>query len=620
MFMAADWHSFRSSSMLPRFLLALILCLIAKLAAPAATSDELDPSIHYQTAAITISGNHNFSDSDLLAVMRTQTRPAYRFWQRRPPFNPATFKADLGRIKSFYRVQGYYSARVDYNLTIDGKLVSAKISLSEGQPVKVNAIRTVIEGAAPAPKELEPSFRLPLRKGTIFTQAAYQLGAAQLLDIYMRHGYAHAKVNRRARVFVGPGQAEIWYLVIPGSYGLFGKTVVTGVQKVSPELVFRQLTYKPGETFDSSQLVASRSKIVGLNLFRSVELIPQANPNDPGLVPIEIRVRERPKHSVNFGVGYNTQSQFLVGVQWNDYNFWGNGRQLSISARYSNVVSTADLKLIQPFFFSPKATFTGEASAWQEVYQTYTLNAAQAQPRLGYRLTPQLTTDLGWRLAYLKFNSLNPQTIAAIGGVRPNGILSGPSADIIWNNTEDPFNPQHGEIATLYANTASHAFGSDYRYWRVVGEVRKYHLLGWRTVLAGRLELGFEHSYGSIADIPLSERFYSGGEGSIRGYGLRRIGPISAANQPLGGLSLVESSLELRRPLFWRFAGSLFFDCGQVSKDQDRVPVDALQCGAGPGISINTPVGPMLGVLGFPTEPPAGDSHWQLYFSIGQWF
>ena len=606
--------------MLLRFLLALVLSLIAELCATAASLSELDPSIRYETASITISGSHDFSDSDLLAVMQTKTRPAYKVWQRRPPFNTATFKADIGRIKSFYRVHGYYAARADYNLTLDGKRVSAKINVTDGKPVKVHSLRTAIEGAEPAPKELEPSFKLPLKKGDTFTQAAYELGEAQLLDIYMRHGYAHAQVNRRARVFVGPRQAEIWYVVTPGNYGVFGATVVTGTKRVSPRLVLRQITYKRGEMFDSTQIATSRTKVVGLNLFRSVEFIPQKDPNNPRQVPIEIKVQEKPKHSLNLAVGYNTQSQFNIGAQLNDYNFLGNGRQLSFLAQYSNVVSTVDLKLIQPFFFSEKSSFIGEASAWQEVYQTYTLNAAQLQPRISYQFNPHLTTDFGWRLGYLKFNSLNPQTIAAIGGVRRNGILSGPYADIIWNNTEDPFNPQHGEIATLYANTASHAFGSDYRYWRVLGEVRKYHLLGWQTVLAGRLKLGFEHSYGSIADIPLSERFYSGGEGSVRGYGLRRIGPLSSANQPEGGLSLVEGSLELRRPLFWKIGGSLFFDCGQVSKDQDRVPVDALQCGAGPGVNVNTPVGPIVVDLGFPTKPPNGDSHWQLYFSIGQWF
>src|SRR5262245_10876919 len=98
--------------MLLRFLLAAILCLSMALRVVAATVAALDPQVHNQAEAITITGNHQFSDADVLAVMQTKTRPAYRLWQRRPPFNPATFKADLDRIKSFYRVHGYYGAIV----------------------------------------------------------------------------------------------------------------------------------------------------------------------------------------------------------------------------------------------------------------------------------------------------------------------------------------------------------------------------------------------------------------------------------------------------------------------------------------------------------------------------
>jgi outer membrane protein insertion porin family len=603
-----------------RFQLAAILCLTATLPAIAASIRDLDPAVHYQTAAIEISGNHQFSDKDLLAVMQTKTRPRYEFWKRRLEFSPTRFKGDIERIKRFYQVNGYYGASVNYDLSVSDKLVRAKIRVVEGKPVKVEHIEVTVEGVAPKPSALEPSFELSLKDGNTFIQKTYELGEAQLLNVYMDHGYAHAQVSRRAQVFVGPHLAYIWYLITPGDYGVFGRTVVHGTQKVAPELVLRELTYKPGEVFDSRKVAQSRSKIVGLNLFRSVEFIREANPSDPQVVPIEIKVEEKPKHSISIALGYNTISQFNVGFQWNDYNFWGDGRQLSLLAQYSNVVSTGDLKLIQPYFFSSKSTFIVEASVWQEVYQTYTLNAAQLEPRENYQFTQNLSSSFGWRLAYLKFNSLNPQTIEAIGGVRREGFLSGPFAHLVWNNTETPFNPQHGEIATLDANTASDVFGSDYRYWRAVGELRKYHLLGWQTVLAGLFKLGFEHSFGSIADIPLSERFYSGGEGSVRGYGLRRIGPLSDANQPLGGVSLVESSIELRRPLFWKLGGSLFFDCGQVSTHEYRVPVDALECGYGPGVAATTPVGPVLINLGFPTETPRGDSNWQLYFSIGQWF
>jgi outer membrane protein assembly factor BamA len=82
--------------------------------------------------------------------------------------------------------------------------------------------------------------------------------------------------------------------------------------------------------------------------------------------------------------------------------------------------------------------------------------------------------------------------------------------------------------------------------------------------------------------------FVSGGEGSVRGYGLRRIGPLSLSNDPLGGLSLIEGSAELRRPLFWKLNGALFFDCGQVATQPYDLRVDALQCGYGPAAGMKS--------------------------------
>jgi outer membrane protein assembly factor BamA len=284
------------------------------------------------------------------------------------------------------------------------------------------------------------------------------------------------------------------------------------------------------------------------------------------------------------------------------------------------VNSILDVKLLQPRFFSPKLSLTLEASQQQQTYQTYTGNISGFDPHLNYKLSSSLTAFAGWRLEYMKFNSVNASTIKDIGGFRREGILSGPTAGVTFNNTEDPFNPQSGEIVSLLGNLSDHSFGADYRYWRVLAEARKYQLVGWQTALTTRLKIGLSDTLGTIGDVPLSERFYSGGEGSVRGYGLRRIGPLSASNDPLGGLSLIEGSVELRRPLFWKLNGALFFDCGQVATKPYDLRVGSLQCGYGPAAGINSPVGPINFYVGFPTKKPRGDSSWQVYFSIGQYF
>jgi outer membrane protein assembly complex protein YaeT len=608
-------------SFLAAIVIALLsIFLVANPEAVGFTIADLDPSRRYKLEKIDLSGEHAFSRDAVVSMMKTRERPWYQVWKPLPNFDTQTFTDDLAHIERFYEAHGYYNARVTYDLTISRDKVTPHISVNEGKPIRVATIDIMVADSSPPPQELDRSFKPPFNKDDVFDQDAYQTGAQDLLNLYTTHSFAHAQVRRHAVVEVGPLQARIRYDVEPGGRCVFGNTQIIGIKKVDSKLIEEQLIYKSGEPFDSRKLATSRSALVGLNLFSAVDIEQEENPTDRAVVPITISVHEGPKHSLSAGAGYNTQTQLNATIGWADYNFLGGGRQLSVTGTYSNVNSTFDVKLLQPRFFSEKSTLTLEASQQQQTYQTYTGNISGFDPRIDYKLASSLTAFVGWRLEYMKFNSVNASTIAAIGGFRHSGILSGPSAGVTFNNTEDPFNPQSGEILSLLGNLSDHSLGADYRYWRLLAEARKYQSVGWQTVLATRLKVGLSDTESTIGDVPLSERFYSGGEGSVRGYGLRRIGPLSASNDPLGGLSLIEGSVELRRPIIWKLNGALFFDCGQVATQPYDLRVDALQCGYGRAAGMNSPVGTINFYVGFPTEKPRGDSSWQLYFSIGQYF
>ena len=599
------------------------ICAALQIAATSAfglTTADLIPSRHYRVKTIYVSGQHALSKDEILSILATKVRPWYQVWKPLPEFDPQAFADDLGHIKRLYQAHGYYLARVSYDLDVHDDDVTIHLSIHENKPVRVATIETRIESGGPRPKRLQASFELPLKRGDIFDQDAYQASAYALLELYTSHSYAHARVHRHALVDPESGHSRVWFDVDPGIRCLFGTTSISGGRLVDPMLVREQLTYKVGEPFDSRKLTASRNAIVALNLFSAVDFSQRSSPGDAAIVPIVISVQEGPAHTLNGGIGYNTQTQLNATINWTDYNFLSGGRQFSLTGSYSDVTSLFDAKLLQPRLFSPESSLTLEASQQQQTYQTYTGNISGFDPHFDYKLSPALTFSVGWRLEYLKFNSVSASTVAAIGGFRRDGILSGPTAGLNFDNTEDAFNPQAGERLWLLGNVSDHLFGADYRYWRVVGEARKYYLLGWHTVLASRVKIGLSDTMSSIGDVPLSERFYSGGEDSVRGYGLRRIGPLSASNDPLGGLSLVEGSVELRRPLFWKLNGALFFDCGQVATKAYDLRVDALQCGYGPALGLNSPLGPVSVYLGFPTQKPKGDSFWQFYFSIGQYF
>jgi outer membrane protein insertion porin family len=163
-------------------------------------------------------------------------------------------------------------------------------------------------------------------------------------------------------------------------------------------------------------------------------------------------------------------------------------------------------------------------------------------------------------------------------------------------------------------------WGGAYRFFKISGEAKRYYDLGWDTVFAARLKLGLGDAIGAKDRFPLFERFYAGGENSVRGYGRRRLGPLSDSNDPLGGLSLLEGSIELRRPIWKDFGGAVFIDFGQVALRPFDVRIANLNFSSGFGVSYKSPVGPVRLDIGIPFQKPPKDRPWQIHFSIGAFF
>jgi outer membrane translocation and assembly module TamA len=161
--------------------------------------------------------------------------------------------------------------------------------------------------------------------------------------------------------------------------------------------------------------------------------------------------------------------------------------------------------------------------------------------------------------------------------------------------------------------------GGDTSFVRLVGTLRLYHPLPFGLIGAARVKLGTADPLASSEEIPLWERFYAGGIDSVRGYARRRVGPL-ARDEPIGGRSLSEGSIELRRLLTRHLALAVFFDGGQASRKSFDAPVHRLQYGTGAGIHYTTPIGPIRLDVGVPLDRRGDDEAWQLHVSVGQAF
>jgi translocation and assembly module TamA len=130
---------------------------------------------------------------------------------------------------------------------------------------------------------------------------------------------------------------------------------------------------------------------------------------------------------------------------------------------------------------------------------------------------------------------------------------------------------------------------------------------------------------GRIPDVPAGRRFYAGGGGSVRGYEFQAIGPRFADNTPRGGLSLFETSLELRRRSFAReglfapLGGVVFLDAGSVGS-REYPSISELKAAVGFGARYDLGFAPVRADIAFPLNKENGESPFQIYLSIGQAF
>jgi outer membrane protein insertion porin family/translocation and assembly module TamA len=621
---------------------ALAALLIGCSLAQAVPSDALDSRTSWRLGELRFEGNHQVGTSALRDALLTRPRRWFALWQERPPFDPYTFRTDLARMRALYRSRGFYHAVItdDVTLPAKGDIVKVTVSIEEGPPVHVTDVDLAIDGVTMTPvgeKQLRKD--LPLEPGDVFAEDRYERGRSVLRDYFRQRGYARVTVEKSARVDVRDDTATVRYAVDTGPPCVFGPVTISGVDQSDQEVVRREIAFKEGAPFQQSLLEKTRKNIDALHLFRSVRLVEDDSRNDT--VAVDIKLAEAERHEVKLGAGYDTEEGIRGIAGWRDYGFLGGARQLGVSARVSQLYRTIAADFLQPHFPSQTSRVRLIFLQEQTVETTYNLLETKVLPRLEWDITPRLTTYAFYRASLDLLSNVKPAIQLALSGpnqdeTRPSrAVISGLGFGVDWNGTDDLVNPTRGEIGRFSVEPVG--VGGDVHFLRLIGEGRLYVPLPEQFGAAGRLRLGSEEPIDGSVQIPLYERFYAGGIGSVRGYARHRVGPLASSllttsqcnakgknfvdcDEPVGGRSLIELSGELRHPVTNTIDIAGFLDAGQVARQSWRVPIDNMQYGIGLGARYRSVVGPVRVDLGFPLNKRGDDSWWQVYLAVGDTF
>jgi translocation and assembly module TamA len=133
------------------------------------------------------------------------------------------------------------------------------------------------------------------------------------------------------------------------------------------------------------------------------------------------------------------------------------------------------------------------------------------------------------------------------------------------------------------------------------------------------LDIGVIRPQSAGIPVPVSERYFAGGQGTVRGFPEDELGPTDADGNHIGGLERAFLQAEARVPLFWRIGGVLFVDAGFIADRPPGINFKETAVGAGLGIRFRSPIGILRLDAGAPLTKNQSDGV-QITFGVSQEF
>ncbi len=436
---------------------------------------------------------------------------------------------------------------------------------------------------------------------------------AAIAQAMQEKGFPLARmVDRTVTVDRDTKTMAVRYRLDPGPPGRFGAVTVSGNDTVSERYVLRRLPWVYGDPADVRRLEQGRLALVGTGLFARVAVAFDDAVGPDGLIPITVTLVERDRRSIGAGVSASTSEGLGSSAFWTHRNVLGGAEQLRLEGRFGEVETGVGSTFSIPDVFLNDQDLIFRAGFFERSTDGFDSTSLTFDGHFERRVTPVLSFDYGLSFERSRIEDDGDEDMFTLVGIPIGARID--TADDLLNPTRGsrtrlvftPYLETLGSTQSFYATTARHS-----RYWSLDTEGT--------FILAGRASIASIVG-ASTENLPADKRLYSGGSGSVRGYELQSVGPLDTVDEPLGGRSLLEGSLELRWRAFGDFGLVPFFDVGQVY-DQEFPELDQeLQWAAGIGLRYFTAIGPVRADIAFPLNPRDSDDAFQVYFSIGQAF
>ena len=579
---------------------------------------------------INVLGNDKYKDKQIIKTIKTRAKTLFTSGY----LSQETLDEDVERILSFYEQNGFIDATADYIIKdLPKGLIDIDIQVNEGKQYMVGHI--VMGGNSVLAESEVLAVMENIKQDKVFSREKLSVDIARIRALYFDRGYIFADVKDTTSLDPATGLVDIKLDIAEGGLAYVDKVKIQGNTRTRDIVIRRELRISPGERFDGEKLKRSKERLNNLGYFEDVGFdIEDTDQNDRK--DLVVQVKEAKTGSFSFGGGFSTVDQVIGFIEVEQRNFdfanWptftGGGQSLKLRAETGSTRNNLLLSFTEPWIFDHPVSggfdaFRTERNRAQDIGYAYSEKRIGGNIRLGKEFSEYLSGRVAFRREMVTIEDLESDVSADLLAEEGTNAVSSLGSSVTWNSTDSSFNPTKGLVVTGSTDLAGGPLGGDKDFYRFEGNGSYYLPLKFKSVLEFRLRSGLVAAYGDSEKVPIFERFFAGGARTIRGYNERRVGPLDPNTEdPIGGESLVVGNIEYTIPLidYVKLAG--FFDVGNVWARKEDFGSGGFKAGAGFGLRVKTPIGPINLDYGYPLndEPGEDQRSGKFYFSVSRGF
>jgi len=586
-------------------------------------------------------------------------------------------------IRQHYRERGFASVdvksavnEVDAPSATEG-LVRAAIVVTEGPRSTIGEI-TITGNTSIASGELQP--QLNLASGAAYYEPNIVKARDALVLEYLNRGFAAVVVRPSPKPNADRTRVDLAFEIQEGPQTIVDQILIVGNAHTDQDVILRELQFRPGQPLGLQDQFESRRRLSALGLFRRVRIteVPHGSTSEHDVL---VTVEEAPATSIGYGAGIEGQETLRTGddgqaeerfevaprgfFDIGRSNLFGANRSVNVftrigfrrrntpdpeaeTSRFGFIEYRAGVTYRQPRWFGANnLTVTGIVEQGARTSFNFARRGVSVDVSRRISTTVRLSGRYSLSNTRAFDELLSEEDRAAIDRLFPRVRLSGISGAVAHDTRDDQLEPTRGMFLSGEGTVAMRALGGEVGFMKAYVQGFAFRPMPGtqRVIVATRAAVGLADGFERfvealdasgqpipgelipIEDLPASERFFAGGDSTIRGFALDRVGApntISATGFPTGGNAILLLNGELRFPVWRDFGGVLFVDGGNVFRRVTEFDFGELRGSAGFGLRYRSPVGPIRLDLGFNMDRRVLggklEDRTALHFSLGQAF